>query len=105
MRDKSGNIHLGNSRFIDIKSRTKSFTLRKGKGLTELQGSINRVGGVPDLDSRIISHQSHREPMEKEPSNYKVVPKILIADPQVDRRMLRSVSMPTKKRNNLRFEL
>ena len=105
MRDKSGNIHIGNSRYIDVKARTKSFTLRKGGNLTDLEGSVNRIGGVPDLQNRIIEHQSLRAPFEKEPSNYKVVPKGLIADPRVDTRMLRTTSMPIKKKNNLRFEL
>jgi hypothetical protein len=105
MRDKSGNVRIGSNRYIDVKARNKQFSLHKGGDLTELQGSINRIGGLPDLDSRAIRHQSYRAPVEKEPSNYKPVPKVLIADPQVDARMLRSASMPSKKLNNLRFEL
>ena len=104
LRDKHGNIHLGHSRYIDINAQRKLMPSHKGNGI--LENSINRIGGVPDKDSKISRHQSYREPIEQEPSNYKAVPKILLGDHSANpTRMLRSVSMPTKKLNNLRFEL
>jgi len=108
MRDKHGNILFSKNSFVDMKSKERrepqERTSHLGKGLTELDGSINRVGGVPDRDSRMIRHKSHQYPPEISPSNFKVTPKVLLAENQRER-VLRSVSMPTKKFNNLKFEL
>ena len=67
--------------------------------LDPIEHRINRIGGLPTLGHSLISNLPI--PVPKEINNYKVTPKVLVAE----RRVLNGISAPVKKMNNLRFEL
>jgi hypothetical protein len=112
-KDRSGNVVLQRNRYVDVRNRRRSVdhdtlhkenetaVVHKGKGFDDLEKNINRVGGIPTRDHATSQHQSYQAPFHQETTNYKATPKVLVAE----RAVLRSVSMPMKKMNNLKFEL
>ena len=91
-------IHKGNVLF----SKNKYVHLRKqsiGSGFMDLNPvskTINRIGGIKDLDD--LSHIATK-PVQKILSNFKNIPNL------GGKKVLNSISVPLKRLNNLKFEL
>jgi len=92
------NVRLGRQN-ISLKRNNSIPQLKKGNGMMNLE-SVNRVGGLPDLETLMRGKPNYTVPAVVDSNNFKVG-KGMMNKKQNDNKD----KIVRKKMNNLRFEL